>query len=256
MHASRRPWAGYLLGFALGGFFDGILLHQILQWHHLLLGVQGGAFSRLRTQLLADGLFHLLMYLVAMAGLWSLWKARTSPAISGRGLLADGLLSFGAWHILDGVVSHWLLGIHRIRMDVPDPLLWDLLWFVAFGMLPFLAGMALRRTGHGAHRDGSRRVAVATLGGLVLLAAPPALLPPAGSGQVAVLVRPGDANRLLDGMVELRGGILWADPSGALWVFSFQDADAASRLREHGALLVTRSPALLGCLAFAVPPAT
>ena len=24
------------LGFAFGGFFDGILLHQILQWHHLL----------------------------------------------------------------------------------------------------------------------------------------------------------------------------------------------------------------------------
>lgn len=26
----RLNWAGYLLGFAFGGFFDGILLHQIL----------------------------------------------------------------------------------------------------------------------------------------------------------------------------------------------------------------------------------
>lgn len=34
--AAGFPWAGYLLGFALGGFFDGILLHQVLQWHHLL----------------------------------------------------------------------------------------------------------------------------------------------------------------------------------------------------------------------------
>jgi hypothetical protein len=27
--------AGILLGLGLGGFFDGIVLHQILQWHHM-----------------------------------------------------------------------------------------------------------------------------------------------------------------------------------------------------------------------------
>jgi len=27
---------GIVLGMGLGGFVDGILLHQILQWHHLL----------------------------------------------------------------------------------------------------------------------------------------------------------------------------------------------------------------------------
>ena len=27
---------GILLGVGLGGFVDGILLHQILQWHHML----------------------------------------------------------------------------------------------------------------------------------------------------------------------------------------------------------------------------
>lgn len=26
----------FLLGVGLGGFVDGILLHQVLQWHHLL----------------------------------------------------------------------------------------------------------------------------------------------------------------------------------------------------------------------------
>src|SRR3954447_23051246 len=30
----RAP--GLLLGIGLGGFVDGILLHQILQWHHML----------------------------------------------------------------------------------------------------------------------------------------------------------------------------------------------------------------------------
>ncbi len=27
----RLAWAGAIIGFALGGFFDGILLHQVLQ---------------------------------------------------------------------------------------------------------------------------------------------------------------------------------------------------------------------------------
>lgn len=53
-HRGRGP-AGWLLGFALGGFFDGILLHQVLQWHHLLSALQGGPFDDLRVQLLADG---------------------------------------------------------------------------------------------------------------------------------------------------------------------------------------------------------
>ena len=31
--------AGIFLGLGLGGFVDGILLHQILQWHHMLSNV-------------------------------------------------------------------------------------------------------------------------------------------------------------------------------------------------------------------------
>lgn len=33
-------WGAVLLSVALSGFFDGILLHQVLRWHHLLSGVQ------------------------------------------------------------------------------------------------------------------------------------------------------------------------------------------------------------------------
>ena len=34
--ASRLLAAGLVLGVGLGGFIDGIVLHQILQWHHIL----------------------------------------------------------------------------------------------------------------------------------------------------------------------------------------------------------------------------
>src|SRR5690606_17787501 len=62
--APRGAWI--MIGFALGGFFDGILLHQILQWHHLLSGLE--AARDIRFQVMADGLFHLAMYVLALAG--------------------------------------------------------------------------------------------------------------------------------------------------------------------------------------------
>ena len=61
-----------VIGFALGGFFDGILLHQVLQWHHFLSLVEAQWASDIRVQILADGLFHVAVYIVAAAGLWML----------------------------------------------------------------------------------------------------------------------------------------------------------------------------------------
>ena len=54
--AARSAWMRWsgLLGFALGGFFDGILLHQILQWHHLLSLVPG--MVDLRVQICGTGI--------------------------------------------------------------------------------------------------------------------------------------------------------------------------------------------------------
>jgi uncharacterized membrane protein len=109
-------WAGYLLGFGLGGFFDGILLHQILQWHHLLSLVTRAPFQDIRVQILADGVFHLLMYVVALGGLWKLWKGRHHLGDGDRLLLANAAIGFGAWHMVDGILSHWVLGLRRARL--------------------------------------------------------------------------------------------------------------------------------------------
>ena len=93
--------AGFLLGFALGGFFDGILLHQVLQWHHLLSGLEGEGWRDLRVQVLADGLFHAAMYVVAVVGLWLLWRGRPD---GDRRIVANALIGFGVWHMVDGVL--------------------------------------------------------------------------------------------------------------------------------------------------------
>jgi hypothetical protein len=43
------------IGIGLGGFIDGIVLHQILGWHHMLSARTG---FDMRANELADGLFH------------------------------------------------------------------------------------------------------------------------------------------------------------------------------------------------------
>src|ERR1700712_3566067 len=77
-HSTRRlALAGAVIGFSLGGFFDGILLHQVLQWHHLFSLVPGERWRDIRNQILMDGWFHVLHYGIACAGLYLLWTARS-----------------------------------------------------------------------------------------------------------------------------------------------------------------------------------
>lgn len=237
--------AGLLLGIALGGFFDGIVLHQILQWHHLLSGLE--RVRDLRLQLLADGLFHALMYLLALAGLALLWRARRAwdaPA-AGRALGSAALLGFGLWHVLDALLSHWLLGLHRVRMDVADPLRWDLGWLAVFGLLPLALALWWRRRpppsapGHG-------RGAAAALGLAALLAGPLAALPAADAGQVLVVFAPGTAGaRAFDALARLDARVLWA--RDGVWAVQMAQPHQAWRLLADGALLVGQGP-LAGCL--------
>ncbi|QDZ29476.1 DUF2243 domain-containing protein [Noviherbaspirillum sp. UKPF54] len=142
----RFNWAGYLLGFALGGFFDGILLHQILQWHHLLSGITRAPFDQAEVQILADGVFQAGMCVIAALGMRKLLQARyvLIDRAFDRVLAADVLIGFGVWHVADGILSNWLLGLHHVRMDAADFAWWDVLWFLLFGVLVVTAGIALR----------------------------------------------------------------------------------------------------------------
>ncbi len=176
-----RLW-GILLGLSLGGFFDGILLHQILQWHHLLSLVADPA--DIRFQVLWDGYFHALMYVIAAAGLAGLWLTQRRGAMSGgRGITGALLVGFGLWHVADALLSHWLLGLHRIKLDSDHPLLWDIGWLVVFGMAPMIAGLRLLRGD--ARRPGAgmrpRFLAAITVG--VIAGASWSFRPPPPSGR-------------------------------------------------------------------------
>ena len=63
-------FAGFLLGLGLGGFLDGILLHQILQWHNMLSAVDPPTtMAAMRRNMTADGAFHAATWLCTVLGL-------------------------------------------------------------------------------------------------------------------------------------------------------------------------------------------
>ena len=236
-----------VLGFGLGGFFDGIMLHQVLQWHHLLSLVPGEAFRDLGTQIFADGMFHVLMYLITAAGLWLSWRRRARLEHAGWRQVAGGtLLGFALWNVVDVAFFHWVLGIHRIRVDVSDPMLYDLSWLAALGLAPLALALWLLRGGSGS--GGARAGAAVAL--LALIAAPLAALPQRNARSALVVFAPGStAATALNAAREAHAGILWVDPAGRMMAVALERPGTTARLYRNGALLVTRSPALAGCVA-------
>lgn len=68
--AARFPTAaGLLFGIGLGGFFDGIVLHQVLQWHNMVTsaGYPPDSVANLEFNTLLDGLFHVATYVFVAA---------------------------------------------------------------------------------------------------------------------------------------------------------------------------------------------
>ena len=255
----RLLWSGGVLGFALGGFFDGILLHQVLQWHHFLSLVPGEALRDIRTQILADGLFHVAVYLIAAIGLGLLWRARRELGAGGW-LLGAALLGFGVWQVVDVVVFHWIIGIHRIRVDVPDPLTWDIGWLVVTGLPPLLAGLWLLRRpappGSGMGTGGGGSAIAASLAALVLVAGPVAARPPAGVTTALVLFRADvTADAAFAAVIAAGGRVAWSDPSAGLMAVDLRDGGSVLELYRGGALLVGRSAITGGCLSWTQVPA-
>lgn len=142
---------GLLLGIGLGGFVDGIVLHQILQWHHLVShvgGLEPDTVRGLEVNTLADGLFHLLAWACVIAGSTlgiAGWR-RGELALSWRYHFGLVLAGWGAFNLVEGLVNHQLLGIHHVRDDLGAPLSWDL-GFLTVSAAVALGGWLLHRSG-------------------------------------------------------------------------------------------------------------
>ena len=153
----RAP--GIALGVGLGGFVDGIVLHQILQWHHLLsstdtdrAGVRTYSIRDVRgleVNTLWDGLFHAFTWVAVVVGvalLWSRARSMRDGDWSTASLWGWVLVGWGAFNLVEGIVDHHLLAIHHVRAG-PHQTLYDV-GFLVFGVALVAAGLALERRRH------------------------------------------------------------------------------------------------------------
>ena len=129
----------------MGGFFDGIVLHQLLRWHHVVSDkVAPTDVAGLELNTLADGIFHGAMWLIVLAGVLLLARdLGRRPQAAVRRLIAGSLIGFGAFNVVDEVIFHTVLGLHHIRPGT-DYLFWDLA-FTAWGLAMIAAGWWLVR---------------------------------------------------------------------------------------------------------------
>ncbi|MBW4610205.1 MAG: DUF2243 domain-containing protein [Hassallia sp. WJT32-NPBG1] len=128
--------AGIVLGIGLGGFFDGIVLHQILQWHHMLSNVRPlTTISNIDLNMVWDGLFHAFDWVMTVIGIVLLWRAggRDDVRWSSKTFFASLLIGFGLFNLVEGLIDHQILGIHHVKPG-PNQLAWDL-GFLALGAL-------------------------------------------------------------------------------------------------------------------------
>ncbi|HSU02247.1 MAG TPA: DUF2243 domain-containing protein [Nocardioides sp.] len=143
--------AGLMYGIGLGGFVDGIVLHQLLQWHHMVSATGEHPVTTvagLEVNTLADGFFHLFSWLVVVgASVVTLaqWRQGRLPP-SWRFHLGGVLAGWGGFNVVEGLVDHQLLGVHHVRDDLGGPLAWDL-GFLVLGVALVVGGWLLARSG-------------------------------------------------------------------------------------------------------------
>ena len=141
--------AGLFLGMGLGGFFDGILFHQILQTHNMLsASIPVVDLVSAKINMTWDGYFHAGVWLLTLLGVYLLFQAgrRQDVIWSGKVLIGTMLGGWGLFNLVEGVIDHQLLGIHHVMEYAINKLPYDLA-FLASGVILMLIGWLLVKSG-------------------------------------------------------------------------------------------------------------
>lgn len=139
--------AAIVLGIGTGGFADGIVLHQILQWHEMLSSkLPADTLVYKSTNMFWDGIFHLFTLVVTIAGIYLLWKVLKKNRINQSGnILIGGMIGgWGVFNVVEGIINHQILGLHNVRELSPDKELWNF-GFLFFGIMLIVMGWFIIR---------------------------------------------------------------------------------------------------------------
>lgn len=142
-------YAGVILGIGLGAFFDGIVLHQLLQWHHMVSRWYPiNSVENLRLNTYWDGIFHAFAYVIVVTGVYLLLRTpHKYDQWSVFCMCGSLLLGWGLFNTIEGIINHEILGVHRVRETVPvdEQFLWDM-GFLGWGAAMVAIGVLLIAT--------------------------------------------------------------------------------------------------------------
>ena len=133
--------AGILLGLGQAGFFDGIIFHQLLQWHHMFTNVESGqTVAGLELNTFGDGIFHIVDWLLTIAGIIVLWNTvrKDNVVLSNSTLVGAFCIGAGLFNVAEGILSHHIFQIHHVKPGIHQ-LGWDL-GFISAGILSIIIG--------------------------------------------------------------------------------------------------------------------
>ena len=140
--------ASMVLGLGIGGFADGIIFHQILQWHEMLSNkFPPDTLTQKSMNMFWDGIFHLFTLLATIFGIYLLWRLFKKNNINTSGhLLSGGILAgWGLFNLIEGIINHHLLKIHNVR-ELADKDLWNY-GFLIFGFFLLILGCFIIKKG-------------------------------------------------------------------------------------------------------------
>src|SRR4051812_5158222 len=143
--------AGIFFGLGLGGFFDGIVFHQVLQWHHMVSSWYPiDSIPNLELNTRWDGFFHSATYVFVVVGLFILWRTahRRHLLWSNKLLAGTLLLGWGIFNVVEGVIDHEVLGMHHVNelVSLSQRIYWDMA-FLVWGAAMVVGGWALLQSG-------------------------------------------------------------------------------------------------------------
>jgi uncharacterized membrane protein len=138
--------AGTFLGLGLGGIFNGILFHQILQAHSMLSArVPQTSVASMEINLYWDGVFQAVTWAVTLVGIILLWRTGGRRDVPHRGRTFAGSLfvGWGLFICLESIVAHHILQLHHV-VEVLGQSVYDYA-FLAAGVVFIIGGcLAIR----------------------------------------------------------------------------------------------------------------
>lgn len=133
--------AALLLGAGFGAFIDGIVLHQVLQWHAMISSVLAPVdLAASKANMFWDGIFHLYSWLAALTAI--ILIVRELPHVERQArhrIIAGGMLAgWGYFNVVEGIIDHHIFQIHHVHPGVGE-MAWDVA-FLIMGVLLSGAG--------------------------------------------------------------------------------------------------------------------